>query len=116
MVMTPDDIVKEYLEAKVPMKQIAILADQNLCKKKDIVAILLDAGCEDPKQYLPKEQKAEAAPDPAPKALPFMEQMKLAALEAIERMLPEEDCSGGEAITFISKVHAIIGFMKEVCK
>lgn len=116
MIMTHDDIVKEYLEAKVPMKQIAILADQNLCKKKEIVAILLEAGCDVPKQYLPKEKKAEAAPDPTPQETPFEEQMKLAALEAIERMLPEEDCSGGEAITFISKIHAIIGFMKEVCK
>jgi len=37
MEMTKDQIIMEYKQAKAPMKQIAILADQNLCKKKEIV-------------------------------------------------------------------------------
>ena len=59
MIMSNADIVREYKAAKTPMKQIGILADQNLCKKKDIVEILLKEGCEVPKFYKPKDNKEE---------------------------------------------------------
>lgn len=62
MIMSNADIVREYKAAKTPMKQIGILADQNLCKKKDIVEILLKEGCEVPKYYTKAKEKKE---DPA---------------------------------------------------
>ena len=62
MIMSNTDIVREYKAAKTPMKQIGILADQNLCKKKDIVEILLKEGCEVPKYYTKAKEKKE---DPA---------------------------------------------------
>lgn len=57
MEMTKNEIVAEYKAAKQPMKQIGILADQNLCSKRQIVDILLEAGCSVPGQYAPKPKK-----------------------------------------------------------
>lgn len=62
MIMSNADIVREYKAAKTPMKQIGILADQNLCKKKDIAEILVKEGCEVPKYYTKAKEKKE---DPA---------------------------------------------------
>lgn len=59
MIMTNADIVREYREAKTPMKQISILADLNCCKRKDIVEILLKEGCEVPKFYTKSKDKKE---------------------------------------------------------
>lgn len=60
MIMSNADIVREYKAAKTPMKQIGILADQNLCKKKDIVEILMKEGCEVPKFYTKQKEKDDA--------------------------------------------------------
>ena len=60
MIMSNADIVREYKAAKTPMKQIGILADQNLCKKKDIVEILLKEGCEVLKFYTKQKEKDDA--------------------------------------------------------
>lgn len=60
MIMSNADIVREYKAAKTPMKQIGILADQNLCKKKEIVEILLKEGCEVPKYYTKQKEKDDA--------------------------------------------------------
>lgn len=54
MIMTNEEIVREYRQAKQPMKQIGILADENACTKKEIVEILLEAGETVPPQFLPK--------------------------------------------------------------
>lgn len=51
MTMTNEEIIRDYREAKAPMKQIGILADMNCCTRKEIVAILVDAGLEVPKLY-----------------------------------------------------------------
>jgi len=59
MIMSNADIVREYREAKTPMKQISILADLNCCKRKDIVEILLKEGCEVPKFYTKSKDKKE---------------------------------------------------------
>ena len=124
MEMTRSEIVAEYKAAKAPMKQIAILADQNLCKKKDIVAILIEAGCDVPKQYLPKEMRtapvkepAEAVPEEVIQEEPRssgneMQRVKFAALDAIEEMLPDEECSGGEALAFIDRIRGMLQLIK----
>lgn len=49
--MSPDEIVRDYLAAKAPLKQIRILADLNCCEKSEIVQILKDAGAPLPKNY-----------------------------------------------------------------
>lgn len=54
MYMTKEEILREYREAKQPMKQIRILADENACTKREIVEILLEAGETVPPQFLPK--------------------------------------------------------------
>ena len=122
--MTDGEIVAEYKQAKSPMKQIAILADQNLCKKKDIVAILIEAGCDVPKQYLPKEMRpapvkepAEVVPEEVIQKEPRssgneMQRVKFAALDAIEKMLPDEECSGGEALAFIDRIRGMLQLIK----
>lgn len=44
MIMTTSEIVREYHDAKKPMNQIQILADQNGCTRKEIARILIEAG------------------------------------------------------------------------
>lgn len=44
MNMTPEEICREYRQAKHKDKYIQILADMNLCKPQDILAILSDNG------------------------------------------------------------------------
>ena len=122
--MTDSEIVAEYKAAKVPMKQIAILADQNLCKKKEIVAILIEAGCDVPKQYLPKEMRtapvkepAEVVPAEAPKSAGCeAKSIKEAALDAIESMLPEEEFDGATAFSFIDRIRGMLQLIKEIEK
>ena len=57
MIMTKEEIVRDYNQAKAPQKQIGILADQNLCKKSEIVEILKEAGCKLPGNYYNKPPK-----------------------------------------------------------
>lgn len=42
--MTPEEICKDYRQAKKPKQQIKILAELNLCTPEEITAILQDAG------------------------------------------------------------------------
>ena len=120
MEMTKSEIVAEYKAAKVPMKQIAILADQNLCKKKEIVAILIEAGCDVPKQYLPKEMRTAPAKEPAevvPAEAPKIagceaKSIKEAALDAIVSMLPEQKCDDATAFSFIDRIYGMLQLIK----
>jgi len=48
MQMTENEIVKSYKQATKKVQQIGILADLNLCSKKEIRAILESHGCEVP--------------------------------------------------------------------
>lgn len=117
--MTPGEIVAEYKQAASPMKQIEILADENVCSKQDIVKILLEAGEKVPGQYLPKEKKAKASkaepvPKPAPKdpvgdmisRLAF----KAAALDAIGVIV---DSAEGEA-DVTREVRAIVTLVRKM--
>lgn len=61
MTMTKDEIVRDYKAAKTPAKQIAVLADLNVCTKKEIVEILREAGCELPAYYTKKKQEKPEA-------------------------------------------------------
>lgn len=63
MVMSKEEIVADYRQSKTKMKQIGILADLNVCKREEIIDILLEAGEELPKNY---RKKRAAAPPAAP--------------------------------------------------
>ncbi len=102
MTMTNEEIIREYREAKTPMKQIGILADENQCSKKEIVDILLAAGEQVPQNFLnkPRAPKPAAEPDeeaeygpvlPAPASSVQMsdDRVNRGAVEAIARMLKE---------------------------
>lgn len=68
MQMTNEEIVRDFRQAAKPRDQIAILAELNLCSKREIAEILIAAGCEGvPKYYLDgtKKQKPEE-PDDVP--------------------------------------------------
>ena len=57
--MEPKDIVKSYEEAANKRKQIAILAQLNLCKESDILDVLRDNGVDH--RTLPRNGKNVAA-------------------------------------------------------
>ncbi len=63
MMMTDAEIIREYREAKTPLKQIGILADENQCSRGKIVDILRAAGVELPAVY---REKPGNAPHPSP--------------------------------------------------
>lgn len=132
MVMTNEEILAEYRGAKSPQKQIAILADENLCTKKEIVEILREAGAELPGYYnrqpkkkawpLPetataediRKQMAAEADDTLNdmKALPLI--IRHAATEAIATLLYMSDENGGEAVDFKEQVRGILAVIHEV--
>ena len=57
MVMTKDEILRDYRAAKSKQNQIGVLADLNCCKARDIVNILLEAGEHVPGNFLPGERR-----------------------------------------------------------
>ena len=140
LLMSEQQIVNEYKEAKSPRNQIAILADQNMCDKKTIVNILEAAGCEVPGYYKKKTKDPEAAAEvfdeiaeetqklqqeqEAPKqetpkdvialteALPIM--IQASALDAIEALLKEADESN-TGTGFRENVRGVLALVREVC-
>jgi len=66
MQMTENEIVKSYKQATKKVQQIGILADLNLCSKKEIRAILEKNGCEVPhygnRYTKPKENSKQTKP------------------------------------------------------
>lgn len=111
MIMTDEEIIREYREAKTPLKQIRILADENQCSRKEIVAILAGAGLEIPAVYRRTEDVAPAATPleesqgpveggtehgqilPAPEPAGFSERVNAAAVEVIARLVADCDSS-----------------------
>ena len=63
MNMTDAEIIREYREAKTPLKQIGILADENQRSRGKSVDILREAGMELPAVY---REKPGNAPHPSP--------------------------------------------------
>lgn len=62
--MTNEEICREYREAKSKLKQIAVLADLNACKKWDIVEVLKQAGIDVPGQYRKEKKQSEKKEPP----------------------------------------------------
>lgn len=124
-------------------QQIRVIAELNACEPADIVAVLEEEGVELPEKVRKVRkgrsrgvgtdtlndalQDALEAPKPVvnttEQTMPdpmMVEQpmnaitIKLAALDAIEKMLPQGDFPGAEALNFTIKVRAILDFVKEV--
>ena len=110
--MTKQEIISDYKAAKAPQKQIGVLADLNLCSKKEIAGILLEAGCEVPKYYDRKPKPEMTKADPAPaldQSEAVVKDMQLslkpmenkstsirhAAIDAIANLLVQADEGGG---------------------
>lgn len=72
MIMTKDEIIKDYRAAKAPQNQIGVLADLNCCTKREIVNLLLEAGEHVPGNFLNKGRKKQDVPvETAPVADPM---------------------------------------------
>lgn len=143
MIMTDKEIIQEYREAKNKATQIKILADENLCRQADIVAILREAGQPVPNMWLNKKEKEEKiarlaaaagvkapAPEPtkpAPKAATsepaIGPTIAEAAIEAIAKRLKDSDNRPYEdraddtlerAFTFREQVRGILALIYEL--
>ena len=60
MVMTREEIIRDYRQAADKTNQIVVLSELNLCKKQEIAEILMEAGMEVPKYYLGQKKSREA--------------------------------------------------------
>ena len=58
--MTDSEIVKMYREAKYPKEHIQIMADMNLCSKRQIIDILNDNGYDIPYESAQKRKRCAA--------------------------------------------------------
>lgn len=123
--------------------QIRVIAELNACEPADIVAVLEEEGVELPEKVrkvrkgrsrgvgtddlqdalqdaLEAPEPGDGTTEPTMPAPMMVEQptytitLKLAALDTIEKMLPQGDFPGAEALNFTIKVRAIFDFVKEV--
>ena len=88
MIMTDEEICRDYRTAKSPLKQIGILAQLNQCPKEKIKEILIAGGCELPGNMRPKPKGPRtAAKEPEPeKAEP--ETVPMSEVVAVRDALP----------------------------
>lgn len=109
MIMTHDEIVADYKQAKQPMKQIGILADLNGVKKDEIVAILREAGAELPGNYnkKPKEKPAVQIAAPIPEGKPSIYESATLAIAKLAKQTDEGD-------VFMDMVRGVLALVQEV--
>lgn len=69
MVMTKEDICREYRLAANKVGKVKILADMNLCTKQQIADILIEDGQEVPKWYLKKTKEETPKEEPKEEAV-----------------------------------------------
>lgn len=103
MIMSAAEICAEYRQAKSPLKQIGILADENGCTRAEIVAILQDGGEELPGQY-----NRGKTPEPAPEGLAFRGDLYKAALESIAELLEMADAREQDYQRFPERVRGVL--------
>ena len=109
MTMTDAEIIREYREAKTPLKQIGILADENQCSRGKIVEILRAAGVKLPAVY---QEKARTEERPAGAQAP--------SVSFADSSLPEGakdgDASGDEEAAYgpILPAPKLAGFAERV--
>lgn len=92
MKMTEAEILRDYREAKAKNKQIEILADMNLCTKKEMAQFLADNGMQVDKRLLagdPRKRKDETVFIPDEPELTDEQQEKFAEiLESVDAKEP----------------------------
>lgn len=129
MIMTNEELCREYRQAKTPLKQIRILADENGCTKREIAEILREAGEELPAQFVkgPPRPKAETERQALEGAglifpMPVRDEeillpdlntgrVAMAAGDAIARLLKALDTGGygeAEAYNFVEQVRGVL--------
>ena len=83
MMMSNDEIVRSFLEAKYRTKQVGILAELNACRKNDIIEILKQGGVDH--RLLPRAKERDDGKEPSQSAkttvLPNGEPMTATASE-----------------------------------
>lgn len=110
MIMSNEEILREYRQARYPMKQIGILADENQCTKREIVDILMTAGAEVPGQftrYRKPAQPQEGAGDEKNEEEQAMEDVKI---------LPAPEGAGEFQPEFQAELVTGEGFKERVCR
>ena len=121
LTMTDEEIIREYRQAKQPLKQIGILAEENLCDKKEIVAILRAAGCNLPQQYDHARHKVKKQPETAPEAeanpaeeapAPQVRDHYTQACDAIFRMMETADSHE----RLIWQIEGVLAMLREVAR
>lgn len=114
MVMSKDEIVVRYKQAKEPAKQIGILADLNCCTKEEIAEVLREAGfklkgykkIETPEAAM---QQPETPEEPKLTALP---RKQLALEDALDIMIGAlEDLRDAPEDTWSEEAAAAIVYM-----
>ena len=95
MIMTKDEILKDYRLAKNQTKQIGVLADLNCCTKREIVNLLLEAGEHVPGNFLNKGKKKKDVPVVAtPTSEPVFDPMEsVKKLQRAKKGVPENNTS-----------------------
>lgn len=108
--MTKEEILREYRQARYPMKQIGILADENQCSKREIVDFLLAAGAEVPPQFTRNRKQAptqEGAGEENEEKEKEMENVKI---------LPAPEGAGEFQPEFQADLGNCEGFKERVCR
>ena len=108
MIMTHDEIVADYKQAKQPMKQIGILAELNGVKRDEIVNILREAGVELPGNYnkKPKEKAVQIAP-PIPEGNPSIYESALLTIAKLIKTATEPEA-------FMDQVYGVLALVQEM--
>jgi len=110
MIMSNEEILREYRQARYPMKQIGILADENQCAKREIVEILMTAGEKVPPQFTKNRKPAqpqEGAGDKNDEEEKAMENVKI---------IPAPEGAGEFQPEFQAELGTGEGFKERVCR
>ena len=106
MIMSAAEICAEYRQAKFPLKQIGILADENGCTRGEIVEVLRADGEELPGQYN-RGKTQEPAPEPAQEA-PVIRDVYRLAVESIAELLEMADTNELDYQRFPERVRGVL--------
>ena len=116
--MSDQEIVREYLAAKDPGKQIRILADENLCTPETIRNILrreaVPVGRKEPKakpEPAPAPEPPEAKSEPKPaisRDIALSMIVRHAAIEAIAELMAETNKIEGDELKFRERVRGVL--------
>ena len=128
MTMTPEEIVRDYKQAKAPTKHIQLLADLNQCDKGSIIKILTEAGVKLPgnmgSRKKPDAGKAPEEPGDQTGGAPAWKESTItvreavqlareAALNVIEQAMPDE-LTEEEVFPFAEQVRTVIALVREM--